>query len=70
MTKTLEMLKDLQAYGHLVGDPEEAFKRIPRINRRILLCYFTKWQKYPEDKNLEYEFLERWQPVREFLENE
>ena len=68
MSKTLDMLKTLQAYGHLVGDPEEAFKKIPRINRRILLCYFIKWQKHPENRDLEWDFLERWRPVRKFIE--
>jgi hypothetical protein len=67
-SKTLKMLDILQAYGHFVGDIEKAEKLIPHQRKMVLLRFFNDWQQY--DNNLsENAFLEKWQPVREYLEH-
>ena len=62
------MLETLRAYGHVIGDLDKVEKLIPHKYKCVLLRFFYDWQD-SNDAYYEDRFLNKWLPVREYIES-
>ena len=68
MNNTEKMLNTLLGMGHLVGyDPETAAKKIPHQKKMVLLRFWNNYKQY-DDYDSFNRFLDKWLPVRKYLE--
>lgn len=71
MTKTRKMLIDLQARGHIVGDPETFEKTMHQQQKMVALRFYNDMIEVDEgwEWKAEQRFLKHWRPIRECVES-